>query len=327
MRPSLGLAALLAAASLLAGACSSGEGDGAGSSSGSGEALASPVTVEHRFGTTTIKEIPKRIVTIDLQWTDVMLAMGVEPVAYSVDSLMPESGPPWQELPGGAKALALDDGVPVEQILALEPDLVLSTYSLNDEETYSLLANRVPTIVGPKDDTQVTPWQDLVRTAGKFLDRSDRAEEVIGSVDEKVTAAATEFTGLKDRTFTLAQYIVGDAVYVVADEKDGSSLLFGGLGMRLNPDVLAEGRKTGDTRVNVGTERADLLRADLLVFLVNGGDESDLADIPGFADLPGTVALLDYPTVVGLNTPSPLSIPYVLDELRPKLAEASGGGA
>jgi len=325
MRPSLRLAALLAAASLLVGACSSEGDESAGDATG--EALASPVTVEHRFGTTTIKEVPKRIVTIDLQWTDVMLAMGVEPVAYTVDSLMPESGPPWQDLPADAKALPLDDGVPVEQILALNPDLVLATYSLADEETYKLLANRVPTIVGPKDETKVTPWQDLVRTAGEFLDQPDKAEQVIGSVDETVGAAATEFAGLKDRTFSLAQYIVGDAVYVVADEQDGSSLLFASLGMRLHPDVLAEGEKTGDTRVNIGTERADLLRADLLVFLVNGGDESDLADIPGFDDLPGTVALLDYPTIVGLNTPSPLSIPYVLDELRPKLAEASGGGA
>ena len=93
--------------------------------------------------------------------------------------------------------------------------------------------------------------------------------------------------------------------------------------MRLDPAVVAEGRKTGQARVNVSTERADLLRADFLAFLVNGGDESDLADIPGFGQLPGTVAVLDYPTVVGLNTPTPLSIPYALDKLKPYLEKAA----
>jgi iron complex transport system substrate-binding protein len=38
-----------------------------------------PVEVEHEFGTTTIDTVPQRIVTIDVQWTDVMLAMGVGP--------------------------------------------------------------------------------------------------------------------------------------------------------------------------------------------------------------------------------------------------------
>jgi iron complex transport system substrate-binding protein len=86
---------------------------------------------------------------------------------------------------------------------------------------------------------------------------------------------------------------------------------------------VAEGQKTGEARVNVSTERADLLQADLLAFLVNGGDESDLADIPGFDQLPGTVAVLDYPTVVGLNTSTPLSIPYALEKLTPYLKEVA----
>ena len=34
--------------------------------------------------------------------------------------------------------------------------------------------------------------------------------------------------------------------------------------------------------------------------------------------------MLDYPTIVGLNTPSPLSLPSSLDQLRPYLDEAAG---
>jgi iron complex transport system substrate-binding protein len=284
--------------------------------------LDAPVTVEHQFGETTIESVPRRIVTIDVQWTDVMLAMGVEPVGYTLDELMPDARVPWQELPSGAKALSLTDGVPVEQVLALDPDLVLGTFSIADEATYEQLSDRVPTITGSPDQ-QVTSWQDMVRTAGEFLDEPEKAEQVISSVDGEVTAAAGELPALKGKTFALAQYIVGDSMYIVADEEDGSSVFFSQLGMTLYPPVVAEGRQTGDARVNVSTERADLLRADLLAFLVNGGDESDLADIPGFDQLPGTVAVLDYPTIVGLNTPTPLSIPYALEQLRPKLEEVA----
>jgi iron complex transport system substrate-binding protein len=95
--------------------------------------------------------------------------------------------------------------------------------------------------------------------------------------------------------------------------------------MTMLPELKAEGERTGETRVQVSTERADLLRVDLLAFLINGGDETDLDDIPGFDSLPGTVAVLDYATIVGLNTPSPLSIPYALENLHPFLEEAALG--
>lgn len=281
-----------------------------------------PVQVKHRLGTTEVREVPKRIVTIDQQWTDVMLAMGVQPVGYSVDPRMPESGVPWQELSKDAKPLSIDGGVPVAEIAELKPDLILGTWLIKDEETYGLLSDIAPTIA-TLDAKQVTPWQQLVRVAGRVLDDEQRAESVIDSVDKDVAAVAEELPGLKGKTFLLAQYIVGDKMVVVADEKDGSSVFFQQLGMRLYPPVVEQGEKTGMARINLSLERADLLRSDLLTFLINGGDKKDLADIPGFEDLPGTVAVLDYATIVGLNTPSPLSIPYALEKLRPSLEKAA----
>lgn len=303
-------------------AVTAGCGPSGAKESDAAQALDSPVKIAHKFGSTTVKAVPERVVTIDMQWTDVMLSMGKKPVGHSVDKLMPKSGVPWQELPKSAKPLSLDDGVPVEKIAALKPDLIVGTFSITDKATYDQLSAVAPTIPA-LDSKQVTPWQDLVRTAGKVLDKPAKAKQVIESVDAKVEATAKDLPGLEGKTFALAQYIVGDSMYIVADEKDGSSVLFQQLGMTLYPPVVKEGKKAKQARVNVGTERADLLRADMLAFLVNGGDRSDLADIPGFDKLPGTVAVLDYPTVVGLNTPTPLSIPYALDELRPYLRKAA----
>ncbi|SDS60871.1 ABC transporter substrate-binding protein [Jiangella sp. DSM 45060] len=298
-------------------------GDSDDAEPAAGTSPAGTVTVEHQFGSTEITGVPERIVTIDLQWTDVMLAMGAEPVGYSVDAFMPESGVPWQQLPAEAEPLPLDDGPPIEQIAELQPDLILGSYSIADQGVYDQLSGIAPTIAG-EDALQVTPWQDLVRTAGEILGEQDRAEDVIAGVDGEVAEVADALPGLAGKTFSLAQYIVGDSIYVVADEQDGSSVFFQQLGMTMYAPVRDEGEATGDTRIMVSPERSDLLRADLLAFLVNGGDESDLADIPGFDQLPGTVAVLDYPTIVGLNTPSPLSIPYSLEQLRPYLEEAAG---
>jgi iron complex transport system substrate-binding protein len=299
-------------------------GCGSGSEAGEPEAspgAGAPVTIEHEYGETTLDAVPQRVVTLDLQWTDTMLAMGVEPVGYAIDTFAPEPVMPWQE-PGDGEQLDVSDGVPLEQIAALQPDLIVGSYPIADEGTYDRLSQIAPTIA-QFDAQQVTPWPRLAEVAGQALRDPERATSVVAGVEDQVATAAEELPGLTGRSFALAQYQVGTGLVIVADPEDGSSQFFRGLGMELLAPLAAEGERTGEARLQVSTERADLLQADLVAFLVNGGDESDLADVPGFDTLPGTTAVLDYPTIVGLNTPSPLSIPYSLERLRPYLDEAA----
>ncbi|MFG1785561.1 hypothetical protein ACGFIU_24270 [Rhodococcus oryzae] len=78
----------------------------------------------------------------------------------------------------------------------------------------------------------------------------------------------------------------------------------------------------------IGDAQVDALTADLVVMLPNGGTREDLMRLPGFAALPsvgsGGMAVEDYPTVVGFNTPSSASLRYSLDRITPQL-EAIGG--
>ena len=46
---------------------------------------AGPVTIEHLYGDTVIDGLPDRIVSLDMQWTDVLTALGHPPVAAIVD--------------------------------------------------------------------------------------------------------------------------------------------------------------------------------------------------------------------------------------------------
>jgi iron complex transport system substrate-binding protein len=58
-----------------------------------------PVVVDRVYGTTRVEGVPEWIVTIDLQWTDTMLALGAEPVGYTVDTYMPDSACPGRSSP------------------------------------------------------------------------------------------------------------------------------------------------------------------------------------------------------------------------------------
>ena len=104
---------------------------------------------------------------------------------------------------------------------------------------------------------------------------------------------------------------------MVADPEDGSSVFFQTLGMTLSPDLLAAADGVSG-RAEFSLEQASLLDADLLVVFSNDGDASDLV---GYDQLPavaaGAAAEVDYVSVVGLNTPTPLSIPFSLEVVRP----------
>ncbi len=225
------------------------------------------------------------MVSLDAPWTDTLLALGVEPVGYAVDSYSPD-GMAWQEFGPDSTSFDTTEGLPYEQIAALDPDLIVGSYTVIDEAVHQRLSEIAPT-VARLDDAQVTPWQDLVAAGGILLDRADQASALIAEVNAGIDAIRDELPGLAGRTFALAQYIPGTGLIAVADEDDGSSVFFQRLGLTMLPALAEEGEKTGQARISFSPERLELLHADLLAFLINGADESALADIPGIRQVAG----------------------------------------
>ncbi|MHB1139023.1 MAG: ABC transporter substrate-binding protein [Microthrixaceae bacterium] len=321
--------ALLSAALLLFVAACGSDGSGgdadadepAGSGSGS-TAEFEPVTIDHVYGSTEVEALPERIVSLDTQWTDALLALDETPVGYLADYSIPE-GFPWRDdLLADSTEMTATDALPYEQIAALEPDLIVVTYFAEREADYEKLSAIAPT-VATLSDNQVDTWQDITLAAGEILGQEGQAQEVIDEVDGQVAEVAAELPGLEGKTFALVNYVKGDAFYVVSDPEDGAVVLFTQLGMEISPEIIEAGDGASG-RATISLERTDLLDADLLLLLTNGEDPSG---IPGYDTLPavtsGAVALLDYGTAVGINTPTPLSIPWALEELRPQLEAAA----
>ena len=187
-----------------------------------------------------------------------------------------------------------------------------------------LLAEIAPTI-GLLGEQQVDDWQAQLDVIADVTGRHDEAAAVRDRVDELVAGAVADLPGLAGRTYALVNYVEGDGLfYVVADPEDGASQLFYDLGMEIDPELLAiEPGAFG--RIELSFENVGLLEADMLIVFAQTGDP---ADVPGWATLPsvesGAVVTLDFAGVVGLNTPTPLSIPYSLELVRPTLETISG---
>ncbi|MDT5209340.1 MAG: iron complex transport system substrate-binding protein [Mycobacterium sp.] len=278
------------------------------------------VTVKHVFGETKIPAPPKRVVSAGFTEQDDLLAVGVVPIAVT-DWFGGEPFGVWpwaQPKLGGAQpvVLNLNDGIPVDQIAALKPDLIVATNAGLDQDTYTKLSAIAPTIAQSGPDAFFEPWKDQATAIGQAVFKADDMASLIAGVDAKFTTAGKnnpQFTGRK-------------------------VLLLGGTFYQDSVRVTTSGWRT-DFLTNMGFTVPDaggeLVPRDRMAAVLDGADvliwktESDeeqaalLAD-PVIAKLQATMARRNVFTgkdlAGAIAFASPLSYPVVADQLPPMLA-------
>ncbi|WP_405133542.1 ABC transporter substrate-binding protein [Nocardia sp. NBC_01388] len=307
----------LLAVGLVAGAAACGSSD-SGSDSGA-------LTIEHVMGETKIDGTPSRVVVFGPQWLDATIALGVTPVGYLVPGMTATTKVPWEpSIPDSAKRLDMT-GDYLEQIAALNPDLILAPAFMADRTMYDKLSKLAPTI-DSLSSAQIDPWQDQVTALGKVLRKEPEAAKVIADVDGKIDAVAAKHPGLKGKTFLTCMLTGPSQLMVLADPKDGSAELFTRLGMTM-PEKLVKEAPTGG-RLSLSPERLSDLTSDLLVCGAMPSLESKFKQLPGYADLPavrsGGISFVDVVAINAINQPTALSVPYVLQTLEPAFANIAG---
>ena len=162
------------------------------------------VTVKHVFGETKIPAPPKRVVSAGLTGQDDLLAVGVVPIAVT-DWFGGEPFGVWpwaQPKLGGAQPVVLNlaDGVPVDQIASLRPDLIIATNAGLDSGTYDRLTAVAPTIAQSGQDAFFEPWKDQAGAIGQAVFKHDEMQTLVAGVDERFVAAGKnnpQFAGNK----------------------------------------------------------------------------------------------------------------------------------
>jgi iron complex transport system substrate-binding protein len=162
------------------------------------------VTVKHIFGETKIPAPPKRVVSAGFTQQDDLLAVGVVPIAVT-DWFggEPFGVWPWAQPKLGAAqpvVLSLANGIQVDQIASLKPDLIVATNAGLDQDTYTKLSAIAPTIAQSGQDAFFEPWKDQATAIGQAVFKADEMASLIAGVDEKFTTAGKnnpQFAGKK----------------------------------------------------------------------------------------------------------------------------------
>ncbi|NGO71066.1 iron-siderophore ABC transporter substrate-binding protein [Streptomyces boncukensis] len=302
--------------------------------SGSGDG-AFPVTLPHKYGSTTVKSEPKRIVTVGLTDQDSVLALGKVPVGTTkwLGDYKGNIGPWASDKLGKAKApTVLKDtgtGPQTEKIAALRPDLILAVYGGLTKSQYQTLSKVAPVVAQPKKYNDFgVPWQEQTEIIGKALGQEGKAKKLVGDVEgdfKEATAKHPEFS-----TSHAVMATPSDGLFVFGDQ-DPRSRVLTGLGFKLPAGL---DKVVGDEfGANLSKERTDLLDTDAVVWLTPDPDKgkAKLHKNPLYGDLKVVKQerevyikeSSDYGNSVSFVTV--LSLPYMLERLVPQLAAAVDG--
>lgn len=335
-RPGRGLrraavaAALVLATPLLAacGGSDSAEDDSAATETET-ESSAFPATIEHKFGETEVTAAPERVVVVGLVEQDALLALGIVPVATTKwFGEAPGFIFPWaeDELGDGEVPEVLDatNGIPVEEVAALAPDLIIGIYSGMTDKEYELLSKIAPTIAQPAEYVDYgVPWDEATQMVGDAVGRPDEAAQVIEDVQATVADYREQNPDFEGRQVAMVTPWEGLFIY---GPEDPRGRILGELGFEFPTVLLKEQQE--EFGWSVSAERtSDLDELDAVVWLDLTAADQAMTDLWEKTTPARNGAYIDIDDsspdyYVATSFITPLSIPWMLERFVPQLAAA-----
>ncbi len=191
-------------------------------------------SVTTAFGTYDIPTNPQRVIAIDNRIDlETALALGLPVIGYCRDVVGP-----WVEVPTDAVLLS---NVPnVEQILALEPDLIIcSDWGDNERWPWQRLQSVAPVLPITTSDG----WRANIANISQWLGIEGRADEAIAEFDAVVSDIRAQHGPAIDSKRVLAlHYFPEDQNMKIRGQGSNQALVLSELGgTTINPTIIEEG--------------------------------------------------------------------------------------
>ncbi|WP_312898707.1 iron-siderophore ABC transporter substrate-binding protein [Corynebacterium variabile] len=333
---------VLAASTLVIGLAACGSDDDDDSNGTSVNTDFEPVTISHALGEAEITEKPERVVTLGQGSAETALALGIVPVGteeyeWGAD----ESGQlPWihEELEDEGFAeddypeliSAGDNGVSAEEIAKLDPDVILAPWSGITAEQYDSLSALAPTVAYPEKPWTID-WKDQITTVATALGEKDRAEELIGGIEDQFATVREQNPEFADHDFAFIynQGTTGDmGVFLPTEQRVA---MVENLGLTVAPVVedMKGQEKEGTDSATFSIETADRLNdVDLIfTFYSDEANRAEMEALPTYGAVSAirkgaVVAPTENSLVTGSSIVNPLTVPWAIDRYVPMIKDA-----
>ncbi|MBT1675222.1 iron-siderophore ABC transporter substrate-binding protein [Curtobacterium flaccumfaciens pv. flaccumfaciens] len=324
----LAAAGAVVAASLVLAGCASGSGSSTDSASSGSSDAAFPVSITTGLGTTTIESAPKRVVALGWGDAETALELGVQPVgasdwlAFGGDGVGPWLKGAYDKSPKIIQTLEPS----YEDILKLDPDVILDVKSSGDKERYDKLSAIAPTVAIPKGgENYLASTEQQTTMIAKALGKESEGKKLLSGLDDAYAAARKAHPDFEGKTAVVGAYSSeGFGAYASTDSR---STFMRNLGFEIPKAIDEQAGK--EFSVHLSDENLDLLDADLTLILPIYVDASEASSNKLFQKVPSVeaghaIVFDDKDVSSAFSMGTTAAIEWALDELPAQFEEKLG---
>ena len=296
-----------------------------------------PVRIEHALGTTLIERPPERIATVNWSNHEVPLALGVVPVGMAAANFGDDDGDgllPWVsarlDALGGPRPVLFDegDGIDFEAVASTRPDVILAAHSGLSADDFAILSQIAPTVAFPHLPW-TTGWRENIRMNSAGMGMEAQGEALIADLETQIAREVSKYPVLKGKRAIFVTHLDPTDLSRVPfyTDNDTRVAFLKDLGLQ-SPRIVTELSQSGRFAGEVSAEQIDLL--DDVDIVITYGTDALLGQLESYvltermpAIARGSVVLLRNDPLGTAAHPTPLGIPYVLEDYVALLAEAA----
>ncbi len=294
-----------------------------------------PLTIEHKFGTTVIESKPERVASIDADGADYILALGVQPlVIRHLYDAYPRSVFPWADVLLEGTPVVLKDGIDIQAIAAVDPDIIIALASGITASEYEKLSQIAPVIaVAEGTENYAMTWRARAILTGRVLGLEVEAIAKVEAIQTELADIAAAHPDWAGKSAVIAD-IWGEApgeysTIAAYTSIDVHAQILADLGFE-TPAAIDEMMEDGDGHwVEIDLGDLSPLEGDLLIWLTQN-DQFELVlalDAHPFLE----VTKKGHEVIVGellgsaFSHATLLSLPYAIETLVPMIEAALDG--
>jgi iron complex transport system substrate-binding protein len=228
--------------------------------------------VQHQMGESCIPQHPQRVIVMDQESLEILVALGLQPIATTTANRVGNKTAILQDKVGAITNLGKEGQPNLEKIVQLKPDLIIGMFIL--PQYYELLSDIAPTV---SIDYSQTGWRETLKQAADILDRTSEADQLLTDYQKRVDTIGAKFSQTVEtldvtvmRFYTdvhLTQFLNHNsfAVSVLEEIK--------GLSIPPHQRQLQQVPNSDWGYVNISLEQLDWLEADALLIALDPGAE------------------------------------------------------
>ncbi|HEY9691158.1 MAG TPA: iron-siderophore ABC transporter substrate-binding protein [Oculatellaceae cyanobacterium] len=232
-------------------------------------------TVKHELGKSCIPINPQRIIVMDQESLEILVALGLQPIASTVANQVGTKQELLQDKMGAIANLGKDGQPNLEKIVELNPDLIVGLFI--SPQNYSILSKIAPTV---SIEYSQTGWKKTLQQTAEIVNKVQEAKKLLDAYQQKVANLKSIFAQRTGKlkicimrfytTLAFTQFLNHNSFAVnVMEELELLSI----------PEIQRQQIQVPNSDygyINTSLEQVDLLEADKMFLAIDPGAESSL---------------------------------------------------